>query len=43
MGARRGTLQEDLNVMIINQEPGSEHVETINQTHGCCENRGSSQ
>ena len=42
--ARRGTLQEDLNVMIANkiQEiTGSEHVGVyIQATHGCCENRG---
>ena len=42
--ARRGTLQEDLNVMIANQIQeitGSEHVGVYKQaTHGCCENRG---
>ena len=42
--AKRGTLQEDLNVMIANkiQEiTGSEHVGVyIQATHGCCENRG---
>ena len=42
--ARRGTLQEDLNVMIANkiQEiTGSEHVGVyVQATHGCCENRG---
>jgi len=42
--ARRGTLQEELNVMIANaiqKETGSEHVGVyIQATHGCCENRG---
>ena len=42
--ARRGTLQEDLNVMIANkiQEiTGSEHIgDYVQATHGCCENRG---
>ena len=42
--AKRGTLQEDLNVMIANkiQEiTGSEHVGVyVQATHGCCENRG---
>ena len=42
--ARRGTLQEDLNVMIANkiQEiTGSEHIGVyVQATHGCCENRG---
>ena len=42
--AKRGTLQEELNVMIANQiqeTPGSEHVGVyIQATHGCCENRG---
>ena len=42
--ARRGTLQEDLNVMIANQIQeitGSEHVGVyVQATHGCCENRG---
>tara|TARA_B100000900_G_scaffold201254_1_gene170647 strand:- start:4973 stop:5659 length:687 start_codon:yes stop_codon:yes gene_type:complete len=42
--AKRGTLQEELNVMIANQiqeTTGSEHVGVyIQATHGCCENRG---
>jgi len=42
--AMRGTLQEDLNVMIANEiqkETGTEHVGVyIQATHGCCENRG---
>ena len=42
--ARRGTLQEELNVMIadqIQQTTGSEHVGVhVQATHGCCENRG---
>ena len=42
--ARRGTLQEELNVMIANaiqKETGSEHVGVyVQATHGCCENRG---
>ena len=42
--AMRGTLQEDLNVMIANaiqQETGTEHVGVyVQATHGCCENRG---
>ena len=42
--AMRGTLQEDLNVMIadaIQKETGTEHVGVyIQATHGCCENRG---
>ena len=42
--ARRGTLQEDLNVMIANkiQEiTGSKDVGVyVQATHGCCENRG---
>ena len=42
--ARRGTLQEELNVMIANkiQEiTGTEHVgDYVQATHGCCENRG---
>lgn len=42
--AMRGTLQEDLNVMIANaiqEQTGSEHVGVyIQATHGCCENRG---
>ena len=42
--ARRGTLQEELNVMIANkiQEiTGTEHVGVyVQATHGCCENRG---
>ena len=42
--AKRGTLQEDLNVMIANQIQeitGSEHVGVyVQATHGCCENRG---
>ena len=41
--AMRGTLQEDLNVMIANaiqKETGSEHVGVyVQATHGCCENR----
>ena len=42
--ARRGTLQEDLNVMIANQiqeTTGSKDVGVyVQATHGCCENRG---
>ena len=42
--AMRGTLQEDLNVMIADEmqrQTGSEHVGVyIQATHGCCENRG---
>ena len=42
--ARRGTLQEELNVMIANkiQEiTGTQHVGVyVQATHGCCENRG---
>ena len=42
--AMRGTLQEDLNVMIadaIQRETGSEDVGVyVQATHGCCENRG---
>ena len=42
--AMRGTLQEDLNGMIVNaiqKETGSEHVGVyVQATHGCCENRG---
>ena len=42
--AMRGTLQEELNVMIANaiqKETGSEHVGVyVQATHGCCENRG---
>ena len=42
--ARRGTLQEELNVMIsdaIQREPGSENIGVyVQATHGCCENRG---
>jgi len=42
--ARRGTLQEELNVMIANaiqKETGSEHVGVyVQATHGCCVNRG---
>ena len=42
--AMRGTLQEDLNVMIANaiqKETGSENVGVyVQATHGCCENRG---
>ena len=42
--AMRGTLQEDLNVMIANaiqEQTGSEHVGVyVQATHGCCENRG---
>lgn len=42
--AMRGTLQEDLNVMIANaiqRETGSEDVGVyVQATHGCCENRG---
>ena len=42
--ATRGTLQEELNVMIadaIQRETGSEHVGVyVQATHGCCENRG---
>ena len=42
--ARRGTLQEELNVMIadaIQKETGSEHIGVyVQATHGCCENRG---
>ena len=42
--AMRGTLQEELNVMIANaiqKETLSEHVGVyVQATHGCCENRG---
>jgi len=42
--ARRGTLQEELNVMIadeIQRQCETEHVGVyIQATHGCCENRG---
>ena len=42
--AMRGTLQEDLNVMIANEiqtHTGSKDVGVyIQATHGCCENRG---
>ena len=42
--AMRGTLQEELNVMIANaiqEQTGSEHVGVyVQATHGCCENRG---
>ena len=42
--AMRGTLQEDLNVMIANaiqKETGSNDVGVyVQATHGCCENRG---
>ena len=42
--ARRGTLQEELNVMIadkIQELTGTEHVGVyVQATHGCCENRG---
>ena len=42
--AMRGTLQEDLNVMIadaIEEQTGSNDVGVyIQATHGCCENRG---
>jgi GTP cyclohydrolase I len=42
--ARRGTLQEELNVMIANEiqnVTGSENVGVyIQATHGCCDNRG---
>ena len=42
--AKRGTLQEELNVIIANkiQEiTGTEHVGVyVQATHGCCENRG---
>jgi GTP cyclohydrolase I len=42
--ARRGTLQEDLNVMIANtiqETTGSDDVGVyVQATHGCCENRG---
>jgi GTP cyclohydrolase I len=42
--AMRGTLQEELNVMIadaIQEQTGSEHVGVyVQATHGCCENRG---
>ena len=42
--AKRGTLQEELNVMIANEiqkQTGSEHVGVyVQATHGCCENRG---
>ena len=42
--AKRGTLQEELNVMIadaIQRETGSDHVGVyVQATHGCCENRG---
>ena len=40
----RGTLQEELNVMIANEiqkHTGTEHVGVyVQATHGCCENRG---
>ena len=42
--AMRGTLQEELNVMIANEiqkHTGTEHVGVyVQATHGCCENRG---
>ena len=42
--AMRGTLQEELNVMIANEiqkQTGSGHVGVyVQATHGCCENRG---
>ena len=42
--AKRGTLQEELNVMIANaiqQQTGSEHVGVyVQATHGCVEHRG---
>lgn len=42
--AMRGTLQEELNVMIANEiqkHAGAEHVGVyVQATHGCCENRG---
>ena len=42
--ALRGTLQEELNVMIANaiqKETGSDNVAVyVQATHGCCENRG---
>ena len=42
--ARRGTLQEELNVMIadkIQEITGTQHVGVyVQATHGCCENRG---
>lgn len=42
--AMRGTLQEELNVIIadeIQKHTGAEHVGVyIQATHGCCENRG---
>ncbi|MEC7108360.1 MAG: GTP cyclohydrolase I [Verrucomicrobiota bacterium] len=42
--AKRGTLQEELNVMIANEiqnVTGSDNVGVyIQATHGCCENRG---
>ncbi len=42
--AMRGTLQEELNVMIadkIQEHTGAEHVGVyVQATHGCCENRG---
>ena len=42
--AMRGTLQEDLNVMIANaiqEQTGSDDVGVyVQATHGCCENRG---
>ena len=42
--ARRGTLQEELNVMIANEiqnVTGSDNVGVyIQATHGCCDNRG---
>jgi len=42
--AMRGTLQEELNVMIANEiqeHSGAEHVGVyVQATHGCCENRG---
>ena len=42
--AMRGTLQEELNVMIANtiqEQTGSKDVGVyVQATHGCCENRG---
>jgi GTP cyclohydrolase I len=42
--AQRGTLQEELNVMIANEiqkHTGTDHVGVyVQATHGCCENRG---
>lgn len=42
--ALRGTLQEELNVMIadeIQKHSGAEHIGVyVQATHGCCENRG---